>query len=405
MEFQGYDENERRILGVTGIAHFATHFFEQMFPTAAVAIALEVGRPIGEVLGWSFLSYLLFGLGALPAGFLTDRWQARRMLQICLLGLGGSSLLVASSSSGPALVLSLGALGLFASIYHPAGMSLLASGVRARGRALGVNGIFGNVGIALAPAATAGMIAWVGWRGAYAGLGVVVLAVGIVSLSSRLEEPDRGAEEVEPRAANGVDRRILFAILCVCMVLGGLAYRGTTLAAPAVFAERFSATHFGIAVSVVYLIGTISQYVGGRLADRHDLRQLYLAFHALSLPALAWMIHGAGVPLFAAASVYVFFALGMQPIENSLVAKLTPPAWRSTSYGIKFVLAFGIGAFAAPLVERVEATGGWSGVYVVLTGTVTLLVAGAALLFFVSRRESISNRSLSVPTRELAPQI
>jgi MFS transporter, FSR family, fosmidomycin resistance protein len=406
MEFDGYRPNEKRILGVTGVAHFATHFFEQMYPTAAVAIALELDRPIGEVLGWSFLSYLLFGLGALPAGFLADRWEARRMLQLCILGLGVSSIAVAASPAGTGLVLSLGALGLFASIYHPAGMSLLASGVRARGRALGVNGIYGNVGIALAPAATAGMIAVVGWRGAYAALGAAILVVGLLSLTTRIDEPDRHAEIPSTRGANGVDHRVLFGVLCGCMILGGLAYRGTTLAAPAVFAERLSATKFGIAVSLVYLIGTVSQYVGGRLADRHDLGKLYLAFHLASLPALALMISATGLPLFAATSFYVFFALGMQPIENSLVAKLTPPAWRSTSYGIKFVLAFGIGAFAAPLVSRVEAAAGWSGVYLALTLAVAAIVVGASTLVWLARREPLRNRvhEPSVPG-DLVPQI
>ncbi|MGH7858892.1 MAG: MFS transporter, partial [Candidatus Binatia bacterium] len=181
-----YTPNERRILAFSGIAHLSVHFFEQMFPTAAVAIALDAGLPVEKVLAWSFLGYLLFGVGALPAGLLTDRWQARRMLQVCLIGTGAAAILVAASPAGSGVMLSLGLLGLFSSIYHPAGMSLIASGVRERGRALGLNGIFGNVGIAGAPVAAAVTIGVLGWRGTYALYGMALLLAGVASLAAAM---------------------------------------------------------------------------------------------------------------------------------------------------------------------------------------------------------------------------
>ena len=60
--------NERNVLLLTGVGHFTTHFVELMFPTLAVAVARQQHVPLDEVLTWSFLGYLLFGLGALPAG-------------------------------------------------------------------------------------------------------------------------------------------------------------------------------------------------------------------------------------------------------------------------------------------------------------------------------------------------
>ena len=95
---------------------------------------------------------------------------------------------------------------------------------------------------------------------------------------------------------------------------------------------------FGAATSLAYLFGIAGQYVGGVLADRHDLRRLYLAFHALSLPALLLMTALSGLPLVGGAALFVFFSLGMQPIENSLFAHYTPARWRATAYGLKFVL-------------------------------------------------------------------
>jgi MFS family permease len=392
-----YGPNERRILAFSGIAHFAVHFFEQMFPTAAVGIALDAGLPVERVLAWSFLGYLLFGLGALPAGLLTDRWQARRMLQVCLVGTGAGALLVAVSPTGPGIAAALGVLGLCSSIYHPAGMSLIASGVRERGRALGLNGIFGNVGIAGAPAAAALTIAFVGWRATYALYGAALVLTGLVLLAAPMEEPPRAAASERHESTAGASAGVLFAVLCVCITLAGIAYRGTSLAMPAYFAGRFSPTHYGIATSVVYLFGTISQYWGGRLADRHDLRWLYLAFQTASLPALAAMAWLTGLPLVVAGAAFVFFSLGMQPIENSLVARLAPPAWRSTSYGIKFVLTFGVGSIAVWIVKSAPEL---SSVFWILALVVAALVGFAMLLIALSGRSAVRNLPAGV---ELVP--
>ena len=58
---------------------------------------------------------------------------------------------------------------------------------------------------------------------------------------------------------------------------------------------------------------------------------------------------------------YLFFAFGMQPIENSLVASMTPAAYRGRAYAAKFVLAFGIGSIGAYAVGWVTPLGGLGG--------------------------------------------
>src|SRR2546428_808211 len=143
-----YSANERRVLAVTGVAHLSTHFFELMFPTLAVALAQQADLPLAQVLGWIFVGYLLFGLGALPAGLLTDRIGGKRVLVGGMLGMGVAALTAGFVSPGPSLAALLAVIGLCASVHHPAGMSLISHTIAARGRALGLNGIFGNVGIA-----------------------------------------------------------------------------------------------------------------------------------------------------------------------------------------------------------------------------------------------------------------
>jgi MFS family permease len=178
-------------------------------------------------------------------------------------------------------------------------------------------------------------------------------------------------------------------------MLAGISYRGNTVIQPAYFAERVSLLAFGTVTSLVYLIGVAGQYLGGTLADRYDLRWLYFWFHAASLPALFLMTLFVEVPLIAVAALFLFFSLGMQPIENSLFARFSPPRWRGTGYGIKFVLTFGVGAFAVRLVQWSKADGELSTVLLHLCGIVTILVAIIAAFVVLSRHTA---GEVSAPT-------
>jgi len=75
--------------------------------------------------------------------------------------------------------------------------------------------------------------------------------------------------------------------------------------------------------SLVYLIGIVGQLAGGKMADQYDLRCLS-GFYVISLPCVILMGFLTEQPLVMAAAAYVFFALGIQPIENSLIANSLP---------------------------------------------------------------------------------
>jgi len=269
-------------------------------------------------------------------------------------------------------------------------MGLITRTVSARGRALGVNGIFGNVGIALTPLVTEHVARAFGWRAALLASGGVLLAVTALCASLRIEEPapqPRAPGDV--RSSAGGPAVVALGVLAVCAMLGGISYRGNTLAQPAYFAERVTIVDFGLATSLVYLVGIVGQYAGGAVADRFPLRWGYLAFHAASLPALLLIGATWNVPLLGVAAIFVFFSLGMQPIENSLFAHLTPDRWRSTGYGLKFILTFGVGSLGVWLVQWAQGAWGLAGVFPVLGVVVALLVCAigglAAVLGRVER--------------------
>ena len=200
-----------------------------------------------------------------------------------------------------------------------------------------------------------------------------------------------------------------FLILCVVMTLAGLAYRANNVVLPAYLefkadflwklfqnidftniegTKTMAAT---LLASFIYMVGIFGQLAGGKLADKYDLRRLYLIFHGLSLPFLIFMGILSEQLLVISAAIYIFFALGMQPIENSLVAKFTPNRWRSTGYGIKFILTFGVGSTAVYFVGWIKEAWSLNVVYFFSGGIVVLILLCIALLILFSRGITCKN--------------
>jgi MFS family permease len=400
--------NEKKIIVLTSYCHFLSHFYMLIFPALVIPLTKYFEMPIPEVLSLGFLMYLLFGLGALPMGFVTDLWNGRRMLTLYLLGLGAFSLLAGVSRQPTFLMVSLTFIGFFASIYHPAGMGLISKGCRRRGYALGINGVFGNLGLGLAPIVTGIVTYWFGWRTIYVVLGALVFISSIVLFFVHIDETP---VQTEASKAEGKKRRYLlyFAVLCVCMMLAGFCFRGTSVVIPAYFeqaipflnnslnrlsfiklsgAKTLAATAL---TSIVYLFGMLGQMTGGRLADKLDLRLGYFSFHLIALPFMVLMTQFTDIPLFAFTMTYAFFALGMQPIENSLVASLTPERLRSTSYGFKFIFTFGVGSVSVFTAKLLIKHYSFVHVFWLQAGVIVMLLATIGLLMFLTRHETLRN--------------
>jgi len=400
--------NEKKIIVLTSYCHFLSHFYMLIFPALVIPLTKYFEMPIPEVLSLGFLMYLLFGLGALPMGFVTDLWNGRRMLTLYLLGLGAFSLLAGASRQPTFLMVSLTFIGFFASIYHPAGMGLISKGCRRRGYALGINGVFGNLGLGLAPIVTGIVTYWFGWRTIYVVLGALVFISSIVLFFVHIDETP---VQTEASKAEGKKRRYLlyFAVLCVCMMLAGFCFRGTSVVIPAYFEQaipflnnslnrlsfiKLSGTKTLAATaltSIVYLFGMLGQMTGGRLADKLDLRLGYFSFHLIALPFMVLMTQFTDIPLFAFTMTYAFFALGMQPIENSLVASLTPERLRSTSYGFKFIFTFGVGSVSVFTAKLLIKHYSFVHVFWLQAGVIVMLLATIGLLMFLTRHETLRN--------------
>jgi len=390
---QPMNSGERRILLTTCLGHFLSHFNMLTFPALLLPLAGRLGLTLPQTLALSFWMYLLFGLTALPWGLAADRTGAKGLLLLFFWGAGLSCLAAAAWIDSPVgLTLSLAGLGVFSGIYHPVGLGLISKSIRRMPMALGYHGVFGSLGLASAPLLAGLFNYWWGLRAAFLALaGFNLIGVGVVWLISVEKIVNHQTE-----AAGQEGRLNRFVILLVAMMLGGLVYRGATVIIPAHFELNSPALIEAVKsfwpagsspnllatalASLVFAVGILGQYMGGLAGERFEARWSYLVCHAVTIPAVIFMGLASDLPLVAWAAVYFFFLLGMQPIENSLVAYLSPPAFRHSAYGAKFVLTFGVGALAVMLVGGVEGHWGLTAVFPVLALISTALVATILLL-------------------------
>src|SRR6516165_9965005 len=141
-------------LGFSSVGHFFAHLLMLLYPTVVLVLEGRWGMSYGDLLSLSLGGFVLFGLGALPAGWLGDRWSAEGMMVIFFVGTGGAAI----------------------------GTAWLVRNARNRGRALGVNGIAGSVGLA-AGAFVAGALAQaIGWRAAFIIPGALCAVTGAILL-------------------------------------------------------------------------------------------------------------------------------------------------------------------------------------------------------------------------------
>jgi FSR family fosmidomycin resistance protein-like MFS transporter len=398
----GFNREERGILVISSTCHFLSHMFILVFPALTMPLVADLGLPLEEVVKISFLMYLLYGICALPVGIIVDRWEARKMLLFGLAGMGAGLIFAGVSREPRTMALSFMLVGIGASIYHPAGLSLISHTIQKRGRALAINGVFGNLGICSAPFLT-GLLTWaLSWRWAVIILGLTALIAALALIPVKMNERLRRVDVEEHSSA--VERMKYFVILCLALILGGIAYRGNMVLLPAYLElkttffqnliESFSFIQLQgtktlaatLLTSMVLFTGIFGQLLGGRIADRYDLRYGYLVVHALSIPFLFCMAVTGNYLLVACAAAYAFFNFGTQPLENSLIAALTPARWRSTSFAVKFILNFGIGASAVYLIGTIKRAHSLEFVYVFLAGVACLLVLSVVVLLISSRK-------------------
>jgi MFS family permease len=385
--------NERRMLvPFINLGHLLDHLVMLVFPTVVVALAREWDRPYSELLPLALGGFIAFGAFAIPAGWLADHWSRYKMMAVFFFGIGLSLFLTGFASSAWQIGLGLTLVGMFAAIYHPVGIAMLVAAPERMGRALGWNGLWGNLGLAAAALVAGALMDLWGWRAAFFVPGLAAVATGAAFLAL---VPDPGpVKKVSKTIGLHVDRRTMtriFSILLIATACGGVIFNSTTVAMPKVFDERLRSlidTNFGIGalVALVYTLAAFAQLVMGALIDRFELRRLMIGIALIQIPLLALAANLEGWAMLAASLAMMLAVFGQIPLNDSIVGRYVADEYRARVLSVRYVVSLGVAAVAVPLIAVLHRTqGGFANVFLVLAA----LAAGmlAASLFFPSRRQ------------------
>jgi len=371
--------SSRLVIVFACLGHALVHVLTALFLTVVLVLEVEWKRPYDELIALWTAGALFLGLGAPIAGWLSDRWGETRVMIGYLIGAGLATILAGFAEGPPSLALALALLGLFASVYHPVGTAWVVKNAVARGKTIALVGICGSLGFAVT-ALLAGLLSdLVGWRLAFILPGALSVLVGLALLtcyaSGRVR--DRAADlRAEAEPSRGALRRA-FGVLTLTMFLSSVVYYAFTTILPKWVSEGLGAaveggvTEVGAVVTVIYLVASTAQLIGGHASDRWSAKWAYLLSYAIKLPALVLAGTLVGWPIVAAALVIAFmFDIGA-PAENVLIARYAPAGRRGLVYGLRN----GMALIAAPLGVQLVA---WS--YAWFDGTASLFPLLAALV-------------------------
>lgn len=363
--------NDRSIIGLTVVGHALVHTYELSIPILMTIWLTEFNTSTSELGLVVTVGYALFGLGALPGGILTDRYGSRQLIIGCLVGMGGSFLLLSVSASLPMVGLALVIWGIAASVYHPSGLSLISKGVHERGTAFAYHGIAGNAGIALGPLLTTIMLLFFNWRVTAALLAIPALLGVLFALQVRFNETAAVADQHKtpnksphPLRSFFTDSATLlrssFIAVFGIALMSGLYYRGVLTFLPDLLSSFPMFDTVTVAgkqlepsrylYSGLLMVGMLGQYVGGKLTDRMRVeRGILISFGVLAGIALLFIpAADAGLgPILLISALLGFFLFVVQPLYQAMVAEYSPAAVRGLSYGYAYLAVFGVGAAGA----------------------------------------------------------
>jgi MFS transporter, FSR family, fosmidomycin resistance protein len=386
------------VLTFSSVGHFFAHLLMLLYPTVLLVLEGRWGMSYGDLLSLSLGGFVLFGLGALPAGWLGDRWSAEGMVVVFFVGTGAATIVTGLADTPVTLALGLAAIGLFGSIYHPVGTAWLVQNAARRGRALGVNGIAGSVGLGAAAFIAGALAQMIGWRAAFIIPGALCAITGVAlfcCLRGGSVVATRTDRRPEPEASrNDVVRT--FIVLSFTMLADGTISQAIPVALPKAFAAGLTGLIDGGTlgaggfVSLVFLVAATAQLVGGWLADRFAMKAVYILAWVAQVPLFIVAAQARDVPLLGAMMAVNYLAVLSVPAENALLARYTPAKWRATAYGAKFLLALGVSTIGIKLVAVIyDGAGSFAPLWLTLAGCAAFVAAAGLFLPGGIRRASL----------------
>jgi FSR family fosmidomycin resistance protein-like MFS transporter len=400
--------NDVRIIALIGAGHMISHFLQLTLPPLFPVLREQFGVSWVQLGLVSAMFYGVSGLMQTVAGFLVDRFGARRILLCGLVAFSGA---IAAAGLAPSywVLLPIAAVaGAGNSVFHPANYSMLNATVSPRriARAYSLHSISGNLGWILAPALVAPVTAYAGWRVALltAG-GVALVATTVIAHQTRGLGKPLARGELAEGAGLAADLRVLLSAP-ILMAFGYFALlTGSTMgiqtfAVPALGMIYAAPLTLATGALTVYLIGNASGILtGGFLADRVKRHDVVAASGVMSAATLVVLLATGALPLWTIAIVMTAtgFSMGITaPSRDMIVRAATPRGSSGKVFGFVYS-GLDLGSLVAPPVSGYFLDhGAPRGMFAMIAGVMIIMI------FTVMH---VRRRVVKEPARAPAPAV
>jgi FSR family fosmidomycin resistance protein-like MFS transporter len=380
----------RAALVITAAIHLLhdglSSFLYVLFPIWQVEFTLSFA-----VIGFLRASYSgSLALFQIPAGYLAERWGEARVLATgtALTALGFFAL---GAVGGVAtLLVVLVAAGLGSGTQHPLGASLVSRAYEGGHQrfALGTFNFSGDLGKMLFPTCATFLFAWVGWRAATQGVGLLTAASAVAALAglgwlSRASESP-GKKRPIPEGAKsgwGIRNHRGFQVLTGIHGIDDGSRTVFLTFLPFLLLDKGANMELtGLAFGLLLGGGAAGKFFCGLLAERLGVIRTVILTEAATAGGTLLLLVLPLTPAMILLPVLGVMLNGTSSVLYGTVPDFVIPERRSRAYGLFYTIGIGCGAAFPPFFGLLSD---WTGVriaFVVLTGVVALTIPLAGIL-------------------------
>ena len=343
------------------IGHLLDHFMMLIFAKAAFDAGREFGFSYEEIIVYGTLGVILFGAAAPLAGWLADKFSRAILITIYPFGLSLGAFLASMSQSTEMLGLSLGVLGFFAAIYHPVGTAMLIKRPGKVGLRLGINGVWGNMGVAFAPIFTGFLIAYADWWLAFIVPAILCFLFGLSQIFAFSELDDAPARKSlsdgnKEESIMSPNWQTVLICLGIVTLSGGFIFGSLTFLIPRLFEVNMLQISNDVAITgllagFVYAVASFSQIGTGWLVDKIPPKFVLSAMGLGQLIFIYFTSISFDYDLLFIMLVAMLFVFGQVPITDAILVKYVNDSWRGRVLSIKFMINLCAGASVLPVTS------------------------------------------------------
>jgi predicted MFS family arabinose efflux permease len=379
--------NNYTVLMITWLGWISIYLARSVLPPVLPVLSSELGLTYTQA-GLLETAYLLgYIIIKLPAGALSQKYGARKVLASSMIGYGASTFLISGAQGFSHIFIMRFLVGLFQGVHLPVANALLSDRFGDKqSRAIGFNESGANVGNTLAfPVAVSILSVW-GWRTAFIVLSIPAFLLSAATFVVMKDEP---RVQTEKKEENGNLRDYIGVLFPYALshATYNLVLRTTFTFTPSFLVEfrGMEVAAAGFMAMVLPFAGIFTKMGSGFIMERLGARKAICGASALSAVFLTCLVVFPGSSLISLNLLVLGLTLySFSPIIYASTTGSLPSGLKAM--GLGFVTMFGniVGAFSTSVVGFLIDNRGYG--YTFTAISVATVIASGVIFAVMSKK-------------------